>query len=192
MSFLTGTNCELIYQSVKPATAKNTFTAEALINDVAGMGPQPILPPFFFLPSGSLSKGIRIMARGIISTTVTPTFQLVARLGGAAAITGPIIGQSPALTTGSGIANLLFELELDAFMETLGGAGANSTMRGLGLLAGAPFTIQGSVFGGGATPGTIATVDISITNYVNISAVCGTSSVSNAIQLLSLSVYGLN
>jgi hypothetical protein len=192
VSFLTATQSELIYSNTSVATAKNTFTAEALINDTAGMGPQPVLPPYFWQPSGSVAKAIKVIARGIISSTGTPTFQVICRLGGAASIAGPSIGTATALATASGITNRAWELEMDAQLTVAGAPGGNSTVRGLGL-----FTIAGSasvsdVFGGGASPGTVATVDISILNYINISAVCSASSASNSITLLQLLVFGLN
>lgn len=37
MSFLTGTNTELIYASLVAGTAKASFTSEVQINDTAGM-----------------------------------------------------------------------------------------------------------------------------------------------------------
>src|SRR5215475_3064117 len=76
-SFLTGTQLETIYSNSTVGTAKTTFTTEAVINDTAGMGPQPILPAYFWLPGGntSVSRGIRVVARGIRSdVATTPTW----------------------------------------------------------------------------------------------------------------------
>ena len=57
----------------------------------------------------------------------------------------------------------------------------------------APLALVGktALFGNAATPGTVATFDPSIVNYVNVNVTCGTSSVSNAITLLQLLVFGL-
>jgi len=196
-SFTTGTQAEAIYANQNVGTAKNTFTTEAVINDTAGMGPQPVLLPYFWQASPNLSIGraVRIVARGIISTTLTPTFQWFARLGGAASTAGPNIGSSAALTTGSGISSQLWEFELDVQMVTPGATGGNSTVRGEGMLfspGGLASPFGGALFGGGATPGTVATVDLSTTNYLNLDAACGTSSASNGITVHQLLLLGLN
>jgi hypothetical protein len=195
MSFLTGTSQELIYTSINPGTAKNTFTTEVQINDTVGMGVQAHLPPDFWLPNlTSQGRGIHIVARGILSSTGTPTYTFTIRLGAAGSITSAIVLGSAALTTGSGVTNQMFELEGDIILGIIAGAGANSTVRGMGLIncggLASPFTYP--VWGGAASPGTVATVDTSITNYINFNVACSASSVSNAITLQQLMVWGLN
>jgi hypothetical protein len=110
-------------------------------------------------------------------------------------VAGPNIGSTAAVTGGTTQTNLGWEYELDAQLTVAGGTGGNSTVRGLGCftIGLTSATISGGyIFGGGASPGTVATVDISITNYVNFSAACGTSNASNSIQILQLLVFGLN
>ena len=46
------------------------------------------------------------------------------------------------------------------------------------------------LWGGGATPGTVATVDHSIANYINFNVACSASSASNSITLQQLLVLG--
>lgn len=194
MSFITGTNAELIYINTASGTAKNTFTAEVPINDVAGMGAIAELPPYFWQPPYGVGKALKIVARGILSSTGTPTYTFSVRLGAKGSTSAAIILGSAALTTGSGVSNQLFELEGDVVMRSIGDAGANSTVQGLGIIAcgglASPFTYP--VFGGAASPGTVATVDTSITNYINFNVACSASSASNTITLLQLAVYGLN
>lgn len=198
-SFLTGTQSETIYSNSTAGTAKTTFTTEAVINDTAGMGPQPILPPYFWQPSANLNLGraVRVVARGIRSdVTTTPTWALTARLGGAASTAGPNVGsQAATQISATAATNLLWEYEADLQLTVAGAEGPNSTIRGLGFASWQATTstsLQLPVFGGGASPGTVATVDISITNHLNFDATCGTSSASNSIQLLQLFVFGLN
>lgn len=194
-SFITGTNVELIYGNQAAGTAKNTFTTEAVINDTAGMGPQAIIPPYFWMPVQGQGKALKIIARGIYSTTSAPTWQVFTRLGGAASTAGPNIGSTASQALGTTQTNLLWEYETEVQMVTLGATGGNSTMRGLGVFTAflTGTTIQSlPIFAGGASPGTVATVDISTTNYVNFTAACGTSNASNSIQLLTLLIYGLN
>lgn len=196
MSFLTGTNVELIYANTAAGTAKNAFTSEAQINDTAGMGAQASLPAFFFASSPTTTgKTLRIVARGIFSTTATPTYTFTCRLGAAGSTSAAIILGSAALTTGSGVTNQAFEFEGDVTLSApAGAAGANTTARGTGLIQspGLASPFMGALFGGAATPGTVATIDTSITNYINFNVACSASSASNTITLHHLLVFGLN
>lgn len=195
-SFLSGTNVELLYVSQGPGTAKNTFTAEAQINDTTGMGVQAMLPKGFFLPSkGENGKALRIVGRGILSSTVTPTYTFTVRGGTQGSTAAAILLGSAALTTGSGVSNQMYELEGDVVLESIGGAaGGTSTIRGTGLIAcgglASPFNYP--VWGGGASPGTATTFDIGIDNYINFNVACSASSASNTITLQQLLVFGLN
>lgn len=194
MSNLTGTYTELIYTSTIAGAAKASFTTEFTINDTATMGVQAHLPPDFWLPNNaSVSKAIKIIARGIFSVTGTPTYTFTVRGGAASATSGAIILGSAALTAGSGVSNQIFEFEGEAALKTIGAAGANSTIIGTGLLS-SPGTANkiDPIYGGGTTPGTATTFDTSITNYINFNVACSANSASNSIQLQHLEVWGLN
>lgn len=195
MSFVTGSVGECLYASTAVGATLATFTSEAQLNTTATMGVQAHLPPDFWLPNQtSIGRGIKIVARGILSSTGTPTFTWTIRSGAAGSTTTAIIAGSAALTTGSGVTNQFWEIEADIVMVTILGAGTNSTVRGVGrIISGglaSPFMYP--LWGNGASPGTVATVDTSITNFINVNAACGTSSASNSITLQQLLVYGLN
>lgn len=194
MSFITGTNTELIYASTTPGTAKNTFTSEVQINDTAGMDVQAHLPPDFWLPSQrSEGQGIRVVARGIFSTTGTPTFTFTIRLGAAGSTSAAVVLGTAAMTTGSSVSNQIWQMEGDFVVTNIGATGANSAGQGVGLIWGPGFaTTINPAYGGAASPGTVSTLDTSITNYVNFNATCSASSASNSVQLLQLLVFGLN
>jgi len=196
-SFITGSQSELIATNIVSGTAKNTFTSEATINDTAAMGAQPVLPAYFWQPGpeGPGHGTLRVVCRGIVSSTATPTFTWTIRLGGAASTAGPIIGGTTTLTTQSGISNQLWELEFDFQLRTAAAEGGNSTGLGAGIInspggLASPFSY--AVWGGAAQPGTVATVDISIVNHLNVNAACGTSSASNGLTLLQELMMGLN
>jgi hypothetical protein len=195
MSFLTGTSAELIYASTAPGTAKASFTSEVQINDTAGMGVQAHLPADFWLPNKAQStgRGIRIEARGILSSTGTPTYTFTVRLGTAGSTSSAIVLGTAALTTGSGVTNQYWELTGNIVMESIGAAGNNSTVRGIGyaMSPGLATTIN-PAYGSAASPGTVATVDTSITNYINFNVACSASSASNSITIQQLLVFGLN
>lgn len=195
MSFLTGTNVELIYQNVTSGTAKASFTSEVPINDTAGMGAQAQLPPRFWVPFYGEDRSLKVFARGILSSTGTPTYTFTLRLGAAGSTSAAIVLGSAAITTASSITNKAFEFEGDIVMRTLGADGANSTVEGAGMIsspAGFASPFQFELWGGATQPGTVATVDASITNFLNFNVTCSASSASNSITLLELKVYGEN
>lgn len=195
MSFITGTNTELLYASTTAGTAKASFTSEVLINDTTGMGVQFHLPPDFFLPNPTaVGKGIRIVARGILSSTGTPTYTFTIRGGTAGSTSAAILLGSAALTTGSGVSNQPWELQGDVVLVSQGAAGANSTVRGTGMIIcpGLATTIAGVGANASLTTPTATTFDTSITNYLNFNVTCSASSSSNSITLQQLLVFGLN
>ena len=196
MSFLTGTNCELIYSSTAVGATLSGFTSEAQINTTATMGVQAHLPPDFWLPTpGQIGRAIRIKATGILSSTATPTYTFTIRTGAAGSTTTAIVLGSGTITTISGAANQFWQLEGDVALTTLGAAGTNSTVRGNGYVLSPGFaagTQVNPMWGGAASPGTVATVDTSITNYINLNIACSANSGSNTITLHNLMVWGLN
>lgn len=190
MTNVTQTAMELLYGSTSPGTAKNTFATESQLNDTAGMGAQAHLPVDFFSIAGR--SGFHLLARFIFSSTATPTFTPTIRLGAAGSTSGPIVLGSAALTTGSGVSNQFLELEGDVVLKTLGAAGANSTVLGTGhIISPGLATTIAPVYGSAASPGTVATVDTSIVNYINVNSNCGTSNAANSIQLQHLLIWGL-
>jgi hypothetical protein len=196
MSFLTGTSAELIYASTAAGATLATFTTEAQLNTTATMGVQAHLPPDFWLPNqNAVGRGIKIVARGILASTATPTYTFTVR-GGAAANTSatPIIAGSSTLTTVSAATTCKWTFEADCILKTIGAAGQNSTLVSVGEVVcnGLAATNDLSVYGGGVSPGTVASLDTSVTNFINFNVACSASSASNTITLQQLLLYGLN
>jgi hypothetical protein len=199
MSFLTGTNAELIYTSTAVGATLATFTTEANMNTVATMGQVAQLPPNFWLSTGNqVGRGIRIVARGILSSTGSPTFTFTIRGLGTTTTpnisTAPILLGSAAVTAGATVTNQFWELQGDVIVTALGTGTATATIQGLGYVMGPAFAspfIQ-PVYGGAASPGTTANLTPTVTNFINVNAACGTSSASNSITLQQLLVFGLN
>ena len=192
MSTQSGVYLDLLYASLAPGTAKASFTSEFKINDTAGMGPTALILPEYWQPNAGIGRGFRIIARGILSSTGTPTYPLTLRLGAEGSSSAAIILGSAALTTGSGVTNQPWEFQGDVIMRTLGASGANSTVQGVGLFQspGIASPFAAALFGGAASPGTVATVDHSITNYFNFNVACSASSASNSITLQQLIILG--
>lgn len=199
MSNLNPVTTELIYASGASATAKASFTSEVTINNTGGMAVQARIPNDFWAPNraqSAVGRTLRIVARGIISSTGTPDYTFTVRGGTAGSTTGPILLGSAALTTASGISGVPFVFEGDVTLEAIGAPGA-STIRGVGTLltdgySAATTTRMYVLFGGATTPGTVATFDATTSHFINFNITCSASSASNTITLQQFLVYGLN
>jgi hypothetical protein len=196
MSFLTGTNTELIYGSTAAGVTQASFTTEQQFNTTGTMGVQAHLPPDFWTPNNaSVGKGIKIVARGILASTATPTYTFTVRGGAAANVAStPIIAGSGAISTISGATTSIWEFEADCILKTIGATGQNSTLTSVGrvLCNGLLATANWGVWGAATSPGTVATLDTSITNYLNFNIACSANSASNTITLQQLLIFGLN
>jgi hypothetical protein len=187
---------ELLYASTAAGATLSSFTTEAQLNTTATMGVQAHLPPDFWLPNQNQSgRGIRVVARGTLSTAGTaPTFTVTVRGGASGNVTtAPIFLGTQAITPAASLSTVYWEMTADCVLTAIGAAGGNSTVRAIGYLniGGIAASIW-PAWGGGASPGTVSTVDTSVTNYLNVNAACGTSNASNAISLNQLLVFGLN
>lgn len=190
-------NC--LYASTTPGAAKATFTAEAQINVGTNMVPQAKITPDFWGPSpaDAVGRGLHIYAKGILSSVTSATWQLIVRGGAAANVASApcLLGMTGLKSSVTTPVNTVWELEGDVVLEAIGSAGA-STIRGLGTVRSSGLLIPvADLFGGGtspASPGTSTAFDTTATNFINVNAICGTSSGSNSIQLLQLVVEALN
>jgi len=198
MSGYTFTYTELLYASSAAGLTLATFTTEAQANTTGTMGNQASIPANFFNQNTSVGKTIKIVARGILASTATPTYTFTVRGGAAANITtAPILGGTAAMATVSGATTCAWEYEVDCVFKTLGagpsGTG-NSTLVCVGRVfcAGLATTANNMVYGAAASPGTVATFDPKIENYINFNIACSASSASNTISLQQLLVFGLN
>lgn len=195
MSFITNTVVETLYASTAAGATLSTFTTEAQLNSVGTMGVLPHLPPDFWLPSPTqVGRGIRVEANGVLGTTGTPTLTFTLRGGAAGNITtNPLLAGTAALTLAATLTAVPWKFQIDLILSAIGAAGANSTLRGQGSLrVGGIAASEWAVWGGGSSPGTVATLDTSISNYLNLNVACGTSNAANTVTLNSLRVFGLN
>lgn len=196
MSYYTGTVTELLYASSAAGATLSSWTTETLLNSTATMGVQANIPPNFWFPNGNqVGRGIRVTARGILSTTSSgPAYTFNLR-GGATnnTSTTPILAGTAANTIAANLTNVVWEFTTDIILQTIGASGANSTVRSVGTLTiGGLAASAWPIWGGGASPGTVATVDTSIVNYLNLTATSNASNASNAVTLSQLLVFGLN
>jgi hypothetical protein len=195
MSYFTGTVTELLYASTTAGATLASFTTEAQLNTTATMGPQAQLPQNFWLSNqNQAGRGFRVEANGVLGSTGTPTFTFSLRGGASGNITtAPLLAGTAALTLATTLTAVPWKFEVDLVLQTLGAAGANSTLRGQGSLrVGGITASEWALWGGGASPGTVATLDASIVNFLNLNVACGASNAANTVSLNSLRVFGLN
>lgn len=196
MSYYTGTVVETLYSSTAAGATLSSWTTETLLNSTATMGVQANIPPNFWFPNqNQVGRGIRVTARGILSTTSSgPAYTFNLR-GGATnnTSTTPILAGTAANTIAANLTNVIWEFTVDMFLQSIAASGANSTIRSVGTLTIGGLTASAwPIWGGGASPGTVATVDTSITNYLNLTATSNANNASNAVTLSQLLVFGLN
>lgn len=192
-SFNSPVPTDLIYANKATYTSKNTFTAEAQINDTA-TNPIPLLQAGYYDQTYGPAKTIRLVARGqILTTTTGPTWTLFVRFD---SLTGTLIAQAGASTgsTASLVASSvasLWELEFDLVLR-VAGAGTSATFQSMGEWTSPSLTpTLIAAWGGNAPPGTV-TGDSTIQHQIWVDAACGTSNAANGITLIQLLVMGLN
>lgn len=192
MSFLTGTQSEVLHASIATGTQLNTFTTEDNLQKTL---PPVIIPAGFFLNLAAQGKSLKIKACGRLGTTSAPTFTWSIRLLTSTTWSagGILLGSTAALTAGTTQTLAPWFLDAEFILRTLsiGGASTGALMgevRGPLALA-SPFA--GSIPANN-TAFTVTTIDNSATYYLFLSAACGTNNAANLIQLEMLKVYGEN
>lgn len=193
MSFLTGTSCEVLYSSIATGTQLNTFTTEDSLMKTL---PYCIIPAgFFYNTQGATGKTLKVKAFGRLGTTGTPTFTFTIRLLTSSTWSAAGIGfSSAAITCGSGVTLAPWWMDIDICLRTLA-TGAASTIAIAGeVRGGTSLAAGGGIYSIPAanTAFTSTSFDHSVTNYLFLSAACGTSNASNLIQLEHMKVYGEN
>ena len=197
MSATTGTWTELLWVNTADFSALASFTSEASL--LGGLNDQPVLPALFFHNKQGRGRTITILARGVLGSTGTPTYTFQARLGttsGSGYLSGTSVAVSAAITTASGVTNKWWEMRLDLTCNTPGIGTGNTTLSGSGYVSSpggfaSPFVYPLEP----TTPDTAtwtSTIDESLTQYLNLSVTCSSSSSSNTIQIKHLLVSGLN
>lgn len=154
---------------------------------------QPFIPANWFMQQAGQYRGIRIEAQGVFGTTSTPTLTFQVRLGetaGTTFLSGTSLGVSAAITTGSGVSNKWWRLQLDLICTVRGIGTGNATLAGAGYVMSpggfaSPFIYPLEP----TTPDTAtwtATFNAGVTQYINLSATWSASSASNTITCKQL------
>lgn len=184
-----------LFANSQAGAALVSFTTEASM--YAATQPNAILGANYFDPTYSLNRTIRVICRGIFSTTATPTYTLGFRQDTAA---GAIWGTSLAITSQSTVTNVVWELEFDVTVASILLASAHNevTLVTFGQVSGVSSTVAGTGFTNGSaigtqTPTTAQTLtQTDVSHFLFPTATCGTSSASNKWQMLQMLVQGMN
>lgn len=188
---ITATYCETFFCNEADHTAHSNSTSEVSL--IAGTNKQPVIPANHFLQQGAQFRGLSFLARGVLSTTSTPTIIFQLRAGetaGSSFLSGTSIGVSAAITTASGITNKWWELRLDLIATVRGIGTGNTTLSGSGYVTSpggfaSPFIYPLEP----TTPDTAtwtATINGGVTQYINLSATWSAASASNTITCKQL------
>jgi hypothetical protein len=182
---------EIFWANPADATAIASFTSEKSL--LTGLVDQPSLPALFWQGPKAASRVVRLIARGVLSSSAIPTYTFQWRLNTTAGVTnlaGASVGVSIAITTQSGVTNSLWESTLDILCKTPGIGTGNATLTCAGTVSSwtgfaAPYTYELEP----TTPPTATwtqTVDGSLQEFINLSVTSSASNASNTLQLKQL------
>ncbi len=189
-SLLTGTNNELMYVSIATGTQLATFTAEASLMATL---PPIIIPAGFFSNQGLPGQSVKFKVRGRLGTTATPTFTFSVRLLTSSTWSAAgVVWSSAAITAGSTVTLAPWALELEMVARAVVAGATGLTIEALGeVRAGTAFAAGGGVYSvPGANVAPTVTLQADVTQYLFVSAACGTSNAANLIQAEIVKAYG--
>jgi hypothetical protein len=135
--------------------------------------PQYTLPANFSQLAGATV--FRLTARGVLSTTGTPTILLGFYYG---AVAGSALATTGATTTASGVTNVQWEISAETIIRTLGSSGTAWTQGRFEL--GTSATARSLLAFPGAAPAAV-TVDTTAAKVISVGAQWGTANASNTI-----------
>jgi hypothetical protein len=202
MTFQTGTNAEVLYCMPGTGAPLANSSAQAILSGNTSTNPPYQLPPIQTLfggPSYAVGRALRVVARGFVATTGTPTLKVVCGLNTTQGTVSPaiVLAGTGSFTTASGIANGLWELEFGIDINSLGDTAATQAMSldalgkfTIGVGNNAATTAAVSYMAGSAAA--ITTVLPQTSYWIEISALWGTASASNTITCAQFEVLGLN
>ena len=193
MSFLTGTQAELLYSMPTPVT-KNTFTTQAVISAPPGTGPLAKIPGGYFAENPNpVGRSIYMQAFGSMGNASAATFFPAVALDPTPGTVANVTAfYSPLLATTSGVtvqwqAQVWFTCT--AFAETsftlqMNGAWSQTTVASAG--AGNAGSISGQC------AASITGLTAATTYYVELCATWGTSAAANSTTIQQMFLWGLN
>jgi hypothetical protein len=155
------------------AGAGAAYASSTTITDVSAA-------PQFTLPANFLQVGsaLRFRAFGVLSTTATPTMILGIYYGGVAGIA---LGATGAITQGSAVTNVPWQIELNTIIRSVGSTG--TAMSHGNCKFGSAVTTYTDEVPVPATALATVTVDTTAAKVLSVGATWGTNSASNTLTL---------
>lgn len=190
MSQDTGTYPELLYASYVASTNLANFTTE---DNLMKTLPVCRVRGSLFNSVGRYSTSLKAKFRGQVGTTGAPTFTFTLRLITSTTWSagGLILGSSSAIVAASGVTLAPWELEADIGLRTIEANGGTATVVTMATVGGPGFPSDGAIPANNVAP-TLATIDVSATYFLYLSAACGTANALNLINCQMAKVYGEN
>lgn len=165
-----GMDWAALLNSPQPTSAGAALANSATLTDVSAL-------PNWVLPANFCQNGsaFRLTARGVFSTTGTPTLTLGFYFGGVA---GVALAASNAITTATTLTNVQFEIEATMTVRSTGTTGTAWT-QGRVLLGTSATAFAVSPLPG-AAPSAV-TIDTTAAKAITVGAQWGTASASNTL-----------
>ena len=194
-SFTTGTCAEVMWNNQSDGSANASTNSETAM--MTGLADQPFTPAGYFSGKPGRQRQVRLHAKGVGSTTGTPTVVGQWRMGTTQGVTqtgGTSIGQNVALACASGAANLLWETVLDCVCTISGMGSGNATLEVSGWLGGPLFlSLQAQMVPSSGSPAAwLATFDSTVEQFFVFNWTWSASSASNTATLKHGSMLGMN
>src|SRR5262245_55298742 len=169
-----------LLNSPQPTAAGSALASSTTLTDIS-------VSPAYTLPAKFLQAGsvLRFTAFGVFSTTGTPTLLLGVYYGGVA---GTALATTGAITTGSGVTNVPWRLELTSTVRTTGSSGT-AMSQGFCLFG---TSVSASSFL--PVPNTAlatVTVDTTAAKVLSIGAQWSAASASNTVTLHNFFIESL-
>lgn len=158
---------------------------------VANTTDETILFPNVTVPANYMQDGrtLRLRAFGKLSTTGTPTITFALRWGG---VSGTLLAQTEALTMGSGVSNVNWDLDVLIQTRANGSSGSLLVM-GVARVHTAAGTVLTNVFGvSGYDAPAVVTCDLTADTALALTADWSAASASNTITGMIYTLEALN
>lgn len=190
MSFVTGTQSELLFVQPSAGTPLTNSVTKTVISVNSATADPCILPANFALPTYGVNKVLHVRARGVISTDATAPGTLTVGIypdtaAGTAAAT-PLLATG-AFTPAVSLSNAVWTLEGDIQVTATGSSG---TWLALGAMNISPPAAAGASYGAGSS--SAVTLSTQSSYFLEVAATWGTALSTNSITCYQFLVYGEN
>lgn len=193
MSFITGTQAELLY-SLPAAVTKNTYTTEAPFGPLAASAPIPKIPAGYFgpVPNG-VGRSLWLHGEGIIANTAAATFAINLGLDTTAGTKANAVAVMAATAP---VAAVTAPFHFDAWIT----AQAVGETGGMTLQVNGRWEMEAVASGGAGSASRLGTgfrasvtgLLVTTTYYLELFGTWSASSASNTTTLDQLLLFGLN